>query len=204
MYQVAHFKAHHEKDVFDFMEQHPFVLICGVDEHQKPVATQVPVLVEWRNEQLFLLGHFMRKQDHTNAFEQNNHVLVIFSGNHAYVSATNYTQQNTASTWNYKAVHAKGLMKFLGEEELLKLLSKLTKHFENDNQSPALVEKMKPEYIQPMLKAIVAFEIEVTALDHVFKLSQNKDESTQNKIIQQLEKENNPLADDMKAFYKKH
>lgn len=203
MYQVPHFKAEHEQQVFDFMEQNPFVVICGVNEHQQPVATHVPILIEWRNDQLFLLGHIMRKQDHTNTFEKNNQVLVIFSGNHSYVSATNYAEQNTASTWNYKAVHASGNLKFLDEAALLNLLTKLTKHFENNEQSPALVEKMKPEYIQPMLKAIVAFEINVTALDHVFKLSQNKDEATKKKIIQQLENDKNPLSDDMKNFYKK-
>ena len=35
---------------------------------------------------------------------------------------------------------------------------------------------MDEAYVKQMMKAIVAFEIEITAVEHVFKLSQNKDE----------------------------
>ncbi len=37
-----------------------------------------------------------------------------------------------------------------------------------------------------MMKAIVAFEIEVTAIEHVFKLSQNRDERSYQHIIDHL------------------
>jgi transcriptional regulator len=39
-----------------------------------------------------------------------------------------------------------------------------------------------------MVKAIVGFSIEVEALDNVFKLSQNRDEASQQNIIEQLRK----------------
>ncbi|MEZ4874883.1 MAG: hypothetical protein R2793_05415 [Flavobacteriaceae bacterium] len=38
-----------------------------------------------------------------------------------------------------------------------------------------------------MMPAIVGFEIEITELKHVFKLSQNRDEESYQNIIQQLE-----------------
>ncbi len=204
MYDIPYFKAHENQEVFDFMKEHPFVMICGVDEHSKPVATHIPILIEERDGKLFFVGHVMKKQKHTIAFEKNNQVLVIFTGNHSYVSAKNYEQQNTASTWNYQAVHVSGSLIFLGDEQLLQLLIKLTEKFENNNNSPSLVSKMDINYVQQHMKAIVAFEIEVEHIDHVFKLSQNKDEQTKSKIINQLEKEESTMAKTMQQFYNKH
>ena len=131
MYNLPHFKANNQQEVIDFMHQHPFVVLCGVDANNKPVATHIPVLVEERDGKLFLLAHIMRKQLHTTAFENNANVLAIFSAAHSYVSATNYAEQNTASTWNYQAVHASGIINFLDEAALHNLLVKLTEKFEN-------------------------------------------------------------------------
>lgn len=132
----------------------------------------------------------MRNQDHTVAFEQHADVLAIFYGPDAYISASWYETKNVASTWNYRAVHAKGMLQFLEEEGLHQLLIKLTDHFEADPHSPASVHNMDEAYIRKMMKAIVAFEIEVTQLDHVFKLSQNKDQKTVGDIVSQLESGN--------------
>lgn len=195
MYDLKHFKANHQQDVIAFMHQNPFVVLCGVDVNNKPVATHIPVLIEERDDKLFLQAHIMRKQMHAIAFENNANVLAIFSASHSYVSATNYTEQDTASTWNYQAVHASGTIHFLNDEGLLNLLTKLTEKFENNPQSPALVKNMDTVYVKDLMKAIVAFEIEVNNIEHVFKLSQNKDQATRNNIIQSLQQQD----DDAKA-----
>lgn len=191
MYDLKHFKANHQQDVIAFMHQNPFVVLCGIDAANKPVATHIPVLIEERNDRLFLQAHIMRKQIHTIAFENNDNVLAIFTNAHSYVSATNYTKQNTASTWNYQAVHASGMIHFLNDEGLLNLLTKLTEKFENNPHSLALVKNMEVSYVKDLMKAIVAFEIEITNIEHVFKLSQNKDQATRNNIIQSLQQQDN-------------
>ncbi len=189
MYDLKHFKANHQQDVITFMHQNPFVVLCGVDAANKPVATHIPVLIEERDDKLFLQAHIMRKQMHTTAFENNVNVLAIFSAAHSYVSATNYIEQNTASTWNYQAVHASGTIHFLNDEGLLNLLTRLTEKFENNPHSPAQVKNMEASYVKDLMKAIVAFEIEITNIEHIFKLSQNKDQATRNNIIQSLQQQ---------------
>lgn len=191
MYNLKHFKANNPEEVIAFMHQNPFVVLCGVDENNRPIATHIPVLIEENDGKIFLIAHVMRKQLHTIAFENNANVLAIFSAAHSYVSATNYHQQNTASTWNYQAVHASGTINFLGEEALLNLLVKLTEKFENNSNSAALVQKMDKQYVLDNMQAIVAFKIEVTNIEHVFKLSQNKDAATREKIIESLEQKDN-------------
>lgn len=191
MYSLPHFKAAAEKEVIAFMHAHPFITVCGCDENNLPVATHVPVLFEERNEKIYLQAHVMRNQKHTQAFEQNKNVLAIFSGAHTYVSASWYAKQNTAGTWNYSAVHAKGIIEFKDDIFLHDLLTRLTAHFENNPHSPALVSKMDEGYVAGFMKAIVGFEIEITFIEHVFKLSQNRDEKSYENIIEHLKQGDN-------------
>ncbi len=189
MYDLPHFKALDNKEVLAFMHAHPFIVLCGCDPEGKPVATHVPVLIEERNGQLFLKAHIMRKQAHTVAFEQNPNVLAIFHGAHSYVSASWYEDKNSGSTWNYQAVHAKGTLRFLDDIALHQLLTRLTEKFENNPHSPSLVQRLDENYVRTMMKAIVAFEIEITGMEHIFKLSQNRDEKSYENIIEHLEQQ---------------
>ena len=186
MYNIPYFKAKDHQEVVDFMYANPFVTICGVDKEGFPVATQVPVLLKIEADKIIISGHVMRKQDHTNAFELNNNVLVIFSAPSAFVSASWYSIKGVASTWNYQTVHAVGKMEMKGEDHLYNLLSELTAHFEKDPNAPTQVKNLDPDYMQQNMKAIVSFEIEVIELKHVFKLSQNRDDVSHENIKKEL------------------
>jgi transcriptional regulator len=186
MYDLPYFKNSDGHDLLGFMREHPFVLLTGVDGGSRPVATHVPLLLEEREGKIWLRGHIMRQTDHHRAFEANPEVLAIFLGPHCYVSASWYSEPKTASTWNYMTVHAGGRLRFLGEEALIETLKLTTAHFEGPD-SPSLVEKMAAGYVEKMARAIIAFEIEVTQLRHVFKLSQNRDQSSYDSIIRELE-----------------
>jgi transcriptional regulator len=186
MYNIPHFKAKDHQEVLDFMQANPFVIISGVDKEGFPVAAQVPILLKIENEKIIISGHIMRKQDHTIAFENNNKVLVIFSGPSAFVSASLYANQQQASTWNYQSVHAKGALHFKDDKHLYQLLEDLTLHFEKDANAPTQVKNLAPEYMEQNSKAIVSFEIVVSDLQHVFKLSQNRDDVSHENIRKEL------------------
>jgi transcriptional regulator len=186
MYNLPYFKEQDRAVVMQFIKTHPFATLIGVGNNNCPAATQVPLFIDEREGKLFLSGHIQRKTDHHLAFEHNPNVLALFTGAHAYISASWYTNHKVASTWNYMSVQAKGILRFTDETALLEILRRTTAHFENNPQSPALVEKMDDDYIAKMMKAIVAFEIEVTTLEHTFKLSQNRDVESYDTIITQL------------------
>ena len=169
------------------MKDHPFVFITGADAANKPVATQIPVFMDEKEGKYFLTGHIMRNTDHHKAFEQNKNVLAVFTSPHTYVSATWYANPSVGSTWNYMSVHAKGTIRFGDTEELISILKRLTLHYENNNTASATVfDNLPAEYTERMMKAIVPFEIEISDLQHVFKLSQDRDEKSYDNIIQQL------------------
>jgi transcriptional regulator len=195
MYNLPHFKEPDHAVVIDFMKQHPFAMLIGHADGRS-VATQIPLLFQERQGKMILLGHMMRKQDHHLAFEKNPELLVVFTGPHTYVSATWYDNPQQASTWNYLSVHARGTISFLDEEGLKDALQKLSLHYENNNPHAATVfENLSMEYTSSLLKAIIAFEIEVKSVEHVFKLSQNRDEKSYRQIVDKLKAEGGEAAD---------
>ena len=185
MYDIPYFKEADHGLVLQFMKAHSFATLIGCSE-DIPVATQVPLLIEERGEKLVLKGHIMRHTDHHKALCKNEHVLCVFTGAHAYVSARLYDDPKTASTWNYLTVQATGVLRFVGEEELISILRHTTNHYESDPASPSNFEHLPEAYISKLARAIEGFEIEVTSIRHVFKLSQNKSVAEHGRIVDSL------------------
>jgi transcriptional regulator len=189
MYSFPYYKENDPAAVLEFVKEHPFAFICGCDKDNTPVATQIPVFIDERDDKLFLSGHIMKKTDHHKAFLHNNNVLVVFSGPHSYISASWYENKLQASTWNYQSVHAKGVLSFGDEKALIEILKRTTNHFENNPGSGSNFDDLPVEYVHKLTNAIAAFEIEVQHIDHVFKLSQNRDEKSYDNIVQKLKQQ---------------
>lgn len=187
MYNLPYHKEQDEQVIKEFIHRYPFAFLTGCDSENKPVATQVPVFIEEMEGRKILRGHIMKNTDHHKAFVHNDNVLVVFTGHHIYVSGTWYSNPYTPSTWNYMSVHAKGIIRFLDDTALIDVLRMTTLHFENHNhQSTTIYDNLPAEYIQKLMKAIVAFEIEVKEMDTVFKLSQDRDGDSYNNITGHL------------------
>lgn len=190
MYNLPYHKENNLQALKEFIERYPFGFLTGCDPDNRPVATQVPLFLEEKNGLKLLSGHIMKNTDHHKAFLHNDNVLAVFSGHHTYVSGTWYSNPYTASTWNYMSVHAKGTIRFLDDAALEDMLRKTTLHFENYNQeSTTIFDNLPLEFKQRVMKAIVAFEIEVKEMDSVFKLSQDRDLESYQNIIGRLKQQ---------------
>lgn len=201
MYDLPYFKENNEQTINEFIAKYPFAFLSGSDSENKPIATQVPVFIEENNGRKILRGHIMKNTDHHMAFLHNEHVLVVFTGHHVYVSGSWYSNPHTASTWNYMSVHVKGIIRFLDDSALVNVLQMTSLHFENQNhQSATVFDNLPEDYTHKLMKAIVAFEIEVKEMDTVFKLSQNRDLISYNNIIEKLRSQDESgkvIADEM-------
>jgi len=185
MYKFSYFTESDKEAVIAFMRENYFATIVGIDQ-EYPVATHIPLHIEIKeNDRISLSGHMMRNTDHHKAFVKNENVLVIFNGPHCYVSASWYNTPQIGSTWNYMTVHAKGKMIFGDEQATINAVRNITNRHEGMNSASSF-DKLSDEYVQHMVKAIVAFEIEVESFDNVFKLSQNRDKASQENIIAEL------------------
>lgn len=190
MYDLPYYKEKNEFVINEFIAKYPFAMLTGCDKENKPVATQIPVFIEESKGRKVLRGHIMKNTDHHKAFTNNQNVLVVFSGHHTYVSGTWYSNPYTPSTWNYMSVHVKGIIRFLDDNALIDALRMTTLHFENHNQqSTTIYDNLPSDLTQRLMKAIVAFEIEVQEIDTVFKLSQDRDAKSYVNIIKHLKQQ---------------
>lgn len=188
MYHFSYFKEKDKQAVLDFMEEHPFAFMTGSFLSGAQVATQIPILLEERDGELFLQGHIMRNTDHHKAWMENPNALLVFSGPSCYVSASWYSNPQIGSTWNYMSVHVAGRVNFMTGDELVAFMRKLTLKFEKNNaQSPTFYDNLPDDYLSKMMSAIVGFEVKAEAMDNVFKLSQNRDEKSYSHIISKLQ-----------------
>jgi transcriptional regulator len=190
MYELPYYKEKNEQVIKEFIEQNPFAFLSGCDSENKPVATQLPLFMEEREGRKIIRGHIMKNTGHHKAFAHNENVLVVFTGNHTYVSATWYSNPHQPSTWNYMSVHIKGIIRFLDNAALESVLRNTSLHFENNNERSATIfDNLPPDHLQKLMKAIVAFEIEVMEMSHVFKLSQDRDQQSYHNIIKKLKEQ---------------
>lgn len=187
MYNFSYFKEKDQQAILEFIEAHPFAFLTGSTLLGEQVATQIPVILEERNGELYLQGHLMRNTDHHKAFVENPNALLVFTGPSCYVSASWYTNPHIGSTWNYMSVHIGGQLTFMKEEDLKLFMRKLTLKFEKENtQSLTFYDNLPDQFLSKMMPAIVGFEIRADKIENVFKLSQNRDEESYQNIISKL------------------
>ncbi|MES2726476.1 MAG: FMN-binding negative transcriptional regulator [Bacteroidota bacterium] len=190
MYNLPNHKENNPQIIKEFIAKYPFAFLTGCDAENKPIATQIPLFIEEENGKRFLRGHIMKDTDHHKTFLHNSNILAVFTGHHTYVSGTWYSNPHIPSTWNYMSVHVKGTIKFLDDNALANVLRKVSLHFENYNEaSTTIYDNLPAEFIQRATPYIVAFEIEITEIDTVFKLSQDRDYESYKNIIAKLQQQ---------------
>jgi transcriptional regulator len=195
MYNFSYFKEKDKEVILDFIEQNPFAFITGSFLTGEQVASQIPVLFEERNGELYLQGHIMRNTDHHKAFIENPNALLVFTGPSCYVSASWYSNPQIGSTWNYMSVHVAGEVNFMTNDALKAFMRKLTLKFENGNtQSLTFYDNLPDQFLDKMMPAIAGFEIKADKIENVFKLSQNRDEKSYMNIISKLDEQGGSSA----------
>ncbi len=184
MYIPKHFEIHDPAVLTDLMRQFSFATLVSVHEGA-PFATHMPFVVE--SEQR-LSSHIARANPQWSSFAKQE-VLVIFQGDHSFISPAWYDKHPSVPTWNYMSVHAYGKVRIVEDLEAVKqLLHKLVLQYEQQWK----MEELEEKYLHGMMKGIVAFEIEVTRLEGKFKLSQNRSEADQHNVVQALSQSDNP------------
>jgi transcriptional regulator len=201
MYSPAYNRLEDRAELLAFMGANNFpVLVTGTGGTLH--ASHLPVMVG-RKEPLVLDMHMARNNPQWNEFFDDQEVLVIFSGPHAYVSPRWYEEKERVPTWNYAAVHAYGFPKVVSDrkakhESQRRLVAAM------DPQWLPEFDKLPGKYVTMMLDGIVNFEIAVTRIETRWKLSQNRSRREMELIAAQLEKSDDSLARDLAALTRRH
>jgi transcriptional regulator len=121
------------------------------------------------------------------AFENGQEVMLIFQGPHAYVSPSFYEVHPSVPTWNYAIIHAYGNPRIIDDHERLhEMLGALVHRHEDLRRQPWEMNDLPDDYMNKMMAAVVGFEIEITRLEGKYKLSQNRSEADQQRVIDNL------------------
>lgn len=160
------------------VREHPFASLVSNDDEGFPFVTHLPLhLVEgeagapWR-----LLGHCARGNPHGRFLRERPEALVTFLGPHAYLSPAVYPDLQRVPTWNYLAVHCRVRARMIDDasdkDTLLKCLI--------GDHEPAYAAQWRAldaSYTDKMLAGIVAFELQVLAVQSKLKLNQHRPEA---------------------------
>ncbi|MBN3519940.1 FMN-binding negative transcriptional regulator [Algoriphagus lutimaris] len=180
-----------EDEIINLIQQNPFAtLVSKVDG--KPWATHLPLLLSKdKNGDAVLSGHVAKANQQWKHLGEEE-VLVLFQGPHAYISSSWYNHENVP-TWNYLAVHIYGNIRIIEGDELMEHLKSLVDTFEEGRSNPVTVEGMSEKYLNSQLKGLIGIEIKINEVHASAKLSQNRDETNYQYIINHLEESPYPL-----------
>ncbi|WP_395058362.1 FMN-binding negative transcriptional regulator [Flavobacterium sp.] len=186
MYIPNIYKNENQGDIIDFLQKNSFGILINQNDGNI-LATHIPLEFEIKqNGKQFLEGHISKENPQWKIFENDDRILAIFSGSHAYISSSWYDHENVP-TWNYIAVHVYGKVKILDYEESLYSLKKLVDKYEVNSENPVRVEDLSEKTMR-QARGIIAFQIEITSIEAVKKISQNRDKKNHQNIISELEK----------------
>jgi transcriptional regulator len=185
MYLPKHFEITDRRVLFDLMQKFSFATLVSIHEGV-PFATHMPFTVSLEDNKI--ASHIARANPQWTSFHENKEVLVIFQGDHSFISPTWYEKHPSVPTWNYMTVHAYGKVTIVEDSEAVKtLLHQLVLQYEKD------WDMLKLPNMQGMMKGIVAFEIELTRLEGKFKLSQNRSEVDRQNVAKALGESSNDI-----------
>lgn len=199
MYIPNYYQINDYQEIKSFIEKNNFAVIVSTD-NGCPIATHIPVMITEKDNDLYISGHFARGNQQWGTIDDNDNILVIFQGEHSYISSTWYHQEDVP-TWNYQSVHIYGKGKTLNEDELEADLEQLLDKYEKYRENGATWDNMSDK-TKKQIKGIVGFKIKATKILAAYKLSQKRSESEKNNIINELSNSNElsdkKLAEEMK------
>src|SRR5438132_13951957 len=106
MYLPADFQVHDIALLHDLIDRFGFATLITVVEG-RPQVSHLPLLLDRDAGQPGrLIGHMARANDQWRTFDGTTEALVIFQGQHSYVSPAWYEVHPSVPTWNYLVVHA--------------------------------------------------------------------------------------------------
>jgi len=188
MYTPSHFDESRPEVLHALMREHPFGLLVT----QSPAGLQangIPFLFDAHRGPLGTLrAHVARANPVWRESDMGLESLVVFQGPQAYISpgwyATKPETGKVVPTWNYVMVQARGRLQVHDDPQWLRaLVTELTERHEAGSDRPWQVSDAPADFIDATLRAIVGIEIELTALDGKWKVSQNRPAADREGVI---------------------
>ena len=147
--------------------------MLAVNGHDAPVLAHVPFLLSADGTTADL--HLARSNPIARTGLPATAVIAV-TGPDAYVSPDWYGLEDQVPTWNYVAVHLRGVLQALPPETLRDHADALSARFEAElaPKKPWLSTKMSDGTMDRMMRMILPFRLIIDTIDGTWKLNQNK------------------------------
>jgi transcriptional regulator len=177
--------------------------VISVGADGEPEANPIPLLLdETRGERGCLLGHLARANPHWRMLAERPRVLVVFQGPESYITPSWYeTKRQTGKvvpTWNYAMVQVRGTVTVHEDRDWLGAqVRQLTRAHEDSRAEPWAVDDAPASFVDAQIKGIVGIEIEISAIEGKWKVSQNRPVADRAGVASGLDGEPGADAPDM-------
>lgn len=200
MYTPRHFEATDPALLIDLMRRFSFATLVTMHEG-RPLASHLPFLVyPDAGDHGCLVAHMARANEQWQDFASGAEALVIFQGDHTYITPSWYTAHPSVPTWNYMVVHAHGIPRVIADDERIReVLGALVATHEAAFEAPWPMD-LPDQYMRKMMRGIVAFEIPINRLEGKFKLSQNRPAIDRQRVIDALDAGGDPVEQRVAAM----
>ena len=152
------------------------VLAVGSGEGGAPLLSHIPFIVT--DDGAAVHAHLVRSNPIARLLAAGARPAVVAaSGPDGYVSPDWYgPEPDQVPTWNYVAVHLRGILRLRPEETLHPHLDALSERFEHElrPKRPWRTSKVAPDRLASLMRAIVPIELAVESVDGTWKLNRNK------------------------------
>lgn len=192
MYTPKAFQVHDQATIEAFLKANSFATIISCRDH-KIFASHIPIIQ--LNDGAFY-GHLSINNPQTK-LNSNEELLVIFTGEHSYISPTMYESNFNVPTWNYSAVHCYGTLEFIEDKATLWSLFKEFVAFYEGENGWKLPDDDK---YKDLTQYIRVFKFNIKNIETTFKCSQNKSNEDIQSVITALKAQG---KDEMARFMQK-
>ena len=161
--------------------------VLAVNHDDGPVISHIPFALTEDGTVADL--HLVRSNPILRLLDQPQKAVIAVTGADGYVSPDWYDVPDQVPTWNYVALHLRGTLERLPQDQMLAMLDTQSAHFEDQlaPKPPWLTTKMTPDVLDRMMRQIVPCRLTVTAITGTWKLSQNKPDAVRLRAADKIE-----------------
>lgn len=205
MYAPAAFHVTDHTALFELISAHPLAMLVR-NGQSGPVIAHIPLAATLLDGKLTTLTGHVAKANPFWVDASGEVVVAAFSGPDAYVSPAYYPSKQAhgkaVPTWNYIRVEARGQLRLQDDPaQMHRFVDAPTKHMEQGRDAPWSIADAPDSYIDRLSHAIIGITIDVTDIQGVWKLSQNKSSADFTGVVNGLGTDSQgPIAQTMKAL----
>jgi transcriptional regulator len=161
--------------------------ILSINGETGPLLAHIPFLLNATGSSLDL--HLVRSNPIIRVLSEPQKAVIAVTGPDGYISPDWYGVPDQVPTWNYIAVHLRGMLELLPHDTMRDMLDRQSAHFEDQlrPKTPWTTAKMTPDIRDRMMRQILPCRMVLTGVEGTWKLSQNKPDDVRLRAAAQVQ-----------------